>query len=81
LEIEFKAPSPRKIKFTKRMITSSLIILTDDNYESYLLTTVYYNPYLDKKIKLRNNKKKIKIPKHPYYRVELSLVNINPPYE
>ena len=78
LEIEFKAPSPRKIKFTKRMITSSLIILTDDNYESYLLTTVYYNPYLDKKIKLRNNKKKIKIPKHPYYRVELSLVNINP---
>ena len=78
LEIEFKASTPRPIKFTKRMITSSLIILTDDNYESYLLTTVYYNPYLDKKIKLRNNKKKIKIPKHPYYRVELSLVNINP---
>ena len=79
LEIEFKTPTQRKIKFTKRMITSSLIILTDNNYENYLLTTVYYNPYLDKKIK--DNKRKIrqiKIPKHPYYRVQLSLVNINP---
>ena len=62
------------------MITSSLIILTDDNFERYLLTTVYYNPYLDKKIKdnKRMNKRKIKIPKHPYYIVQLSLVNINP---
>ena len=80
LEIEFKSPTQRPIKFTKRMITSSLIILTDDNYERYLLTTVYYNPYLDKKLKenQRKNKRKIKIPKHPYYRVQLSLVNINP---
>ena len=80
LEIEFKAATPRKIKFTKRMITSSLIILTDDNYERYLLTTVYYNPYLDNRLKenQRNKKRKIKIPKHPYYRVQLSLVNINP---
>ena len=79
LEIEFKTPTQRKIKFTKRMITSSLIILTDDNYESYLLTTVFYNPYLDNKIKEnQRNNKKIKIPKHPYYRVQLSLVNINP---
>ena len=80
LEIEFKAATPRKIKFTKRMITSSLIILTDDNYERYLLTTVYYNPYLDNRLKenQRNNKRKIKIPKHPYYRIQLSLVNINP---
>ena len=80
LEIEFKTPTQRKIKFTKRMITSSLIILTDDNYDKYLLTTVYYNPYLDTRLKenQRKNKKKIKIPKHPFYRVQLSLVNINP---
>ena len=31
------------------MITGSLIILTDNNYENYLLTTVYYNPYFDLK--------------------------------
>ena len=80
LEIEFQAPTQRIIKFTKRMITSSLIILTDDNFEKYLLTTVYYNPYLDKKIKdnQRMRKKSIRMPKHPYYRVQLSLVNINP---
>ena len=44
LTMDFIAPSPRKIKFTKRMITGSLIILTDNNYENYLLTTVFYNP-------------------------------------
>ena len=79
LTIDFCAPSPRRIKFTKRMITNSLIILTDNNYENYLLTTVFYNPYVDKKLnENRNNKKKLKIPKYPYYRVQLSLVNINP---
>ena len=80
LEIEFKAPTKKTIKFTKRMITSSLIILTDNNYESYLLTTVFYNPYLDSKIKENQKlkRRKIKIPKHPFYRVQLSLVNINP---
>jgi hypothetical protein len=79
LTIDFRAPSPRRIKFTKRMITNSLVILTDNNYENYLLTTVFYNPYVDKKINDdRRNQKKLKIPKYPYYRVQLSLVNINP---
>ena len=79
LTMDFIAPTPRKIKFTKRMITGSLIILTDNNYENYLLTTVYYNPYVDKKINEGNNKqKKLRIPKLPYYRIQLSLVNINP---
>ena len=79
LTIDFCAPSPRKIKFTKRMITNSLVILTDNNYENYLLTTVFYNPYVDKKINDKGKKKKkLKIPKYPYYRVQLSLVNINP---
>jgi len=44
LTMDFIAPTQRKIKFTKRMITGSLIILTDKNYENYLLTTVFYNP-------------------------------------
>ena len=79
LTMDFIAPSPRKIKFTKRMITGSLIILTDNNYENYLLTTVFYNPYVDKKINEGNiRQRQLKIPKYPYYRVQLSLVNINP---
>ena len=79
LTMDFIAPTPRKIKFTKRMITGSLIILTDNNFDDYLLTTVFYNPYVDKKINEGKNKqKKLKIPKFPYYRVQLSLININP---
>ena len=78
LTIDFCSPNPRPIKFTKRMITNSLIILTDNNYENYLLTTVFYNPYVDKKLNENKKQKKIKIPKYPYYRVQLSLVNINP---
>ena len=79
LTMDFIAPTQRKIKFTKRMITGSLIILTDNNFDDYLLTTVFYNPYVDKKINEGKNKqKKLKIPKYPYYRVQLALVNINP---
>ena len=36
------------------MITGSLVIITDNNFENYLLTTVYLNPYVDRKI---NDKK------------------------
>ena len=58
------------------MITGSLVILTDNNFENYLLTTVYLNPYVDKKIndKIRVN---MWLPKFPYYRIKLSLININ----
>ena len=78
LTMDFIAPTPRKIKFTKRMITGSLIILTDNNYENYLLTTVFYNPYVDIKLNKQKKKQRIKIPKFPYYRVQLSLANIGP---
>ena len=78
ITIDFCAPNPRPIKFTKRMITNSLIILTDNSYENYLLTTVFYNPYVDKKLNENKRQKKVIIPKYPYYRVQLSLVNINP---
>ena len=79
ITIDFLGINSRKIKFTKRMITGSLVVLTDNNYSDYLLTTVFYNPYFDKKEKENenNNKSKIKLPKEPYYRVQLSLVNIN----
>ena len=78
ITIDFCTPGSRKIKFTKRMITGSLIILTDNNYENYLLTTVFYNPYVDIKLNKKNKKQRIKIPKFPYYRVQLSLANIGP---
>ena len=79
ITLDFLGVNSRKIKFTKRMITGSLIVLTDNNYTDYLLTTVFYNPYFDLKGNEDNkNKSKIKIPKEPYYRVQLSLININP---
>ena len=76
ITIEFKTHYKKNIKFTKRMITGSLIILTDNNFDNFLLTTVYLNPYVDRKIN-ENSKQKIWLPKHPYYRVKLSLININ----
>ena len=76
ITIEFKTHYNKRIKFTKRMITGSLIILTDNNFENYLLTTVYLNPYVDRKIN-ENPKQRMWLPKFPYYRVKLSLININ----
>ena len=58
------------------MITGSLLILTDNKFENYLLTTVFFNPYVDKKIN-ENQKTNMWLPKFPYYRVKLSLININ----
>ena len=49
ITLDFLGVNSRKIKFTKRMITGSLIVLTDNNYTDYLLTTVFYNPYFDLK--------------------------------
>ena len=76
ITIEFRTHLKKMIKFTKRMITGSLVILTDNNFENYLLTTVYLNPYVDKKI---NDKTRVNmwLPKFPYYRIKLSLININ----
>ena len=81
ITMDFQGINSKKIKFTKRMITGSLVVLSDRNFSDYLLTTVFYNPYFDKKSNEKNNqnnkKLKIKIPDHPYYRVQLSLININ----
>ena len=76
ITIEFMTHIYRQIKFTKRMITGSLVILTDNNFNNYLLTTVHYNPYVDKKIN-ENKKSDMWLPKFPYYRIKLSLININ----
>ena len=78
ITVDFCSPSPRKLKFTKRMISGSLIILCDNNYENYLLTTVFYNPYVDQKLNENKRQRQLKMPKFPYYRVQLSVVNINP---
>ena len=81
ITMDFQGINSKKIKFTKRMITGSLVILSYKNFIDYLLTTVFYNPYFDLKVNEKNNqnnkKLKIKIPDHPYYRVQLSLININ----
>jgi len=81
ITLDFQGVNSKKIKFTKRMITGSLVILSDRNFSDYLLTTVFYNPYFDLKANEndnQNNKKlKIKIPDHPFYRVQLSPININ----
>ena len=45
ITLDFLGVNSSKIKFTKRMITGSLIVLTDNNYTDYLLSTVFYNPY------------------------------------
>ena len=76
ITIQFMTHLYKPIKFTKRMMTGSLVILTDNNFENYLLTTVYFNPYLDKKIN-DNKKSDTWLPKFPYYRIKLSLININ----
>ena len=76
ITIQFMTHLYKPIKFTKRMITGSLVILTDNNFENYLLTTVHFNPYVDKKIN-ENKKSDIWLPKFPYYRIKLSLININ----
>ena len=74
--IEFRTHYYKNIKFTKRMITGSLVILTDNNFENYLLTTVHFNPYVDKKIN-DNPKSDMWLPKFPFYRIKLSLNKIN----
>ena len=81
ITIDFQGINSKKIKFTKRMITGSLVVLSDKNFSDYFLTTVFYNPYFDIKTNEKNNqdnkKLKINIPDHPYYRVQLSPININ----
>ena len=77
ITLDFQGINHKKIKFTKRMIAGSLVILTDNYYSDYLLTTVFYNPYFDLKTKDNEEKKNKNLPEPPYYRVQLSLVNIN----
>ena len=85
ITIDFVPLSERKIKFTKRMINGSLVIITNNELKDYLLTTVSYNPYIEKKIleksEDKRRKKKLEsftIPKEPRYRIKLELININP---
>ena len=55
ITIDFMSIKAKKIKFTKRMIAGSLIVLTDNNFSDYFLGIVCYNPYFD----LKENKLKI----------------------
>ena len=85
LTIDFIPLSGRKIKFTKRMINGSLVIITDSEFKDFLLATVSYNPYIEKKLleksedKLRKQKlANFNLPKEPRYRIKLELINIGP---
>ena len=72
LTIEFQAT--KIIKFTKRMIYGSLLVLTDENWNDFLLITVFQNPYLT----YRNsnmNKQMSKLPTPPKYRISAKLIN------
>ena len=73
LTIEFEAP--KIIKFTKRMIYGSLLILTDENWNDFLLITVFHNPYLTSR-NTNLNREMRKLPKPPKYRILAKLVNI-----
>ena len=85
ITIDFIPLNGKKIKFTKRMINGSLVIITDSGFQDYLLATVSYNPYIEKKL-LENSedtrrKKKLEafnLPKEPRYRIKLELINISP---
>ena len=85
ITIDFVPLVGKKIKFTKRMINGSLVIITNNEFKDYLLTTVAYNPYIEKKLLEKSNDKKrlnklklFNIPKEPKYRIKLELINISP---
>mgnify|MGYP002623820035 CR=1 FL=1 len=85
LTIDFMPILGKKIKFTRRMINGSLVIITDNNFKDYLLAVVSYNPYIEKKLleKSEDNKRKkrlesFNLPKEPRYRIKLELINIGP---
>ncbi len=72
LTIDFQAP--KRVKFTKRMIYGSLLIISNENLSDFLFVTVHYNPY----IKNRNKnikQKEMKLPQEPKYRILVKLVN------
>ena len=58
ITIDFVPLLGKKIKFTKRMINGSLVIITNNEMKDYLLTTVSYNPYIEKKLLEKSDDKK-----------------------
>ena len=61
LTIDFQSVQ-RIIKFSKRMIFGSLLILTDDLNQDYLLVSVYFNPHVFNKNLKDKNKREFKVP-------------------
>ena len=85
ITMDFTPLVDKKIKFTKRMINGSLVIITNNKRDEYLLATVSYNPYIEKKLLEKSEDKKRKekldsfqIPKAPIYRIKFELINITP---
>ena len=82
--IDFSSLFGKKLNFAKRMINGSLIVITNNTFNDYLLATVYYNPYIEKKLieKTGDSRRKMKlemfnIPKEPRYRIKLEVINLS----
>ena len=79
----FYSSNRKKIKYTKRMLNGSLVIISNNNYEDYLLAIVLYILYIEKKLLEKNENKKrqekldmLKKQKEPIYRIKFELINI-----
>ena len=73
LTIDFE--TTKKVKFTKRMIYGSLLLLTDKNLTDFLFVTVYHNPYIDKRNPL-GRRRELQLPRGiNKYRILAKLVN------
>ena len=81
--IDFSSLSGKRLNFSKRMINGSLIVITNNNYNDYLLAVVSYNPYIERKLvekigdkRRKNRLEMFAIPKEPKYRVKLEVINL-----
>ena len=82
--IDFSSLSGKKLNFAKRMINGSLVVITNNNFNEYLLSVVSYNPYIEKKLiektgdsRRKNRLDAFNIPKEPRYRIKLEVINLS----
>jgi len=82
--IDFSSLTEKKINFSKRMINSSLVVITNNSFSDYLLSVVSYNPYIEKKLVEKNGESgrkykldMLQIPKEPRYRIKFEVINLS----
>ena len=84
ITLDFSSLSKKKLNFSKRMINGSLVVITNNYFNEYLLAIVSYNPYIEKKlIEKIGDKRRLEklemfnIPKEPKYRIKLEVINLS----